>query len=170
MEDEDEGFMHACRHGYFLRARLGPQICGVSFRFSFQPLPSPCNILAGLLQNVRSRSWPGKASCVWAPPSSSFRLSRCPISPARLYGGFPKLGGSLIGGPYNKDYSILGSILGSPHFGKLPYVASDGILMSSALQAGGASNARNLPSRGRRGFCAYTPCVQQIGSASRSRV
>ena len=29
--------------------------------------------------------------------------------------------GYLFGGPYNKDYSILGSILGSPHFGKLPY-------------------------------------------------
>ena len=25
------------------------------------------------------------------------------------------------GGPYQKDYSILGSILGSPYFGKLPY-------------------------------------------------
>ena len=28
-----------------------------------------------------------------------------------------------FGGPNNKDYSILGSILGSPHFGKLPYSA-----------------------------------------------
>ena len=27
----------------------------------------------------------------------------------------------LFGVPYNKDYSILGSILGSPYFGKLPY-------------------------------------------------
>ena len=27
-------------------------------------------------------------------------------------------------GPCNKDYSILGSILGSPHFGKLPFKAS----------------------------------------------
>ena len=35
-------------------------------------------------------------------------------------GGFPKLGGTLFGGPHNKDYSILGSILGSPYFGKLP--------------------------------------------------
>ena len=26
-----------------------------------------------------------------------------------------------IGGPYNKDYSIWGSILGFPYFGKLPY-------------------------------------------------
>ena len=26
-----------------------------------------------------------------------------------------------FGGPYNKDYSILGSILGSPYCGKLPY-------------------------------------------------
>ena len=25
-------------------------------------------------------------------------------------------------GPYNKDYSILGSILGSLNFGKLPYI------------------------------------------------
>ena len=37
-----------------------------------------------------------------------------------LIWGFPKIRGTLSGGPYNKDYSILGSILGSPHFGKLP--------------------------------------------------
>ena len=30
--------------------------------------------------------------------------------------------GCLFGGPHNKDYSIWGSILGSPYFGKLPYV------------------------------------------------
>ena len=35
-------------------------------------------------------------------------------------GGSPKLGVP-FGGPNNKDYSILGPILGSPHFGKLPY-------------------------------------------------
>ena len=29
--------------------------------------------------------------------------------------------GYLFGGPNNKDYSILGSILGYPSFGKLPY-------------------------------------------------
>ena len=29
--------------------------------------------------------------------------------------------GYFFGGPYNKDYSILGSILGYPNFGKLPY-------------------------------------------------
>ena len=34
--------------------------------------------------------------------------------------GFPKIRGYLFGGPYNKDYSILGSILGYPSFGKLP--------------------------------------------------
>ena len=38
----------------------------------------------------------------------------------RLYRGFPKLGVPYWG-PHNKDYSILGSILGSPYFGKLPY-------------------------------------------------
>ena len=29
--------------------------------------------------------------------------------------------GYLFGDPYNKDYSILGSILGFPHFGKVPF-------------------------------------------------
>ena len=37
------------------------------------------------------------------------------------YGVFPKLGVP-FGGPHNKDYGILGSILGSPYFGKLPYM------------------------------------------------
>ena len=35
--------------------------------------------------------------------------------------GFPKIRGTILG-VHNKDYSILGSILGSPYFGKLPYV------------------------------------------------
>ena len=30
--------------------------------------------------------------------------------------------GTFLGGPHNKDYRILGSILGSPYVGKLPYV------------------------------------------------
>ena len=33
-----------------------------------------------------------------------------------------KIMGTFFGGPYNKDYSILGSILGSPYFGKLPFL------------------------------------------------
>ena len=36
--------------------------------------------------------------------------------------GFPQLRGTFFGGPYKKDYSILGSILGYPYFGKLPYL------------------------------------------------
>ena len=36
------------------------------------------------------------------------------------YGGFPKLG-LPFGGPHNKDYRILESVLGSPYLGKLPY-------------------------------------------------
>ena len=35
--------------------------------------------------------------------------------------GLSQIRGTLFRGPYNKDYSILGSILGSPCFGKLPY-------------------------------------------------
>ena len=33
-------------------------------------------------------------------------------------GGFRKLGAPFYGGSYSKDYSILGSILGSPNFGE----------------------------------------------------
>ena len=32
-----------------------------------------------------------------------------------------KIGGTFLGRPRNTDYSILGSVLGSTHFGKLPY-------------------------------------------------
>ena len=42
----------------------------------------------------------------------------------------PKIRGTLFGGPNNKDYSILGSILGSPYFGKLPYIPSFRVLGS----------------------------------------
>ena len=35
--------------------------------------------------------------------------------------GFPKIRGTFFGGPHNKDYTILGSILGFPCLGKLPY-------------------------------------------------
>ena len=36
-------------------------------------------------------------------------------------GAFPKKKGYHFGDPHNKDYNILGSTLGSPYFGKLPY-------------------------------------------------
>ena len=35
--------------------------------------------------------------------------------------GFPKIKGYHFGGPYSKDYCILGSILVSHYFGKQPY-------------------------------------------------
>ena len=34
--------------------------------------------------------------------------------------GFPRIRGTILGGPNNKDCNILGSILVSPYFGKLP--------------------------------------------------
>ena len=34
--------------------------------------------------------------------------------------GFPKIRGTILGVPNIKDHSILGSMLGSPYFGKLP--------------------------------------------------
>ena len=36
--------------------------------------------------------------------------------------GVPKIRGSLFWCPYNRDPDISGTILGSPIFGKLPYV------------------------------------------------
>ena len=38
--------------------------------------------------------------------------------------GFPKIRGYHFGSSHNKDYSILGSILGSPYFGKLPLLVT----------------------------------------------
>ena len=36
--------------------------------------------------------------------------------------------GYLLGGPYNKVYSIWGSILGYPNFGKQPYIVRNAAL------------------------------------------
>ena len=36
--------------------------------------------------------------------------------------GLSRIGGTFLGGLHNKDYSIWGSILGSPYFGKQPNV------------------------------------------------
>ena len=38
---------------------------------------------------------------------------------------FPKIRDTFLGVPHNKEYIILGSTLGSPHFEKLPYVRGD---------------------------------------------
>ena len=55
-----------------------------------------------------------------------FSIAKCPsprlFAQLRDIWEFPKIRGTFSGGPYNKDYSILGSILGSPYLGKLPYI------------------------------------------------
>ena len=61
--------------------------------------------------------WPAYP-CAWL---SSVGSERPTGAGYRSRWGFPKIRGTLFGGPHNKDYSILGSILGSPYFGKLPY-------------------------------------------------
>ena len=55
------------------------------------------------------------------PKDLRFRALRIASGHIALIWEFPKIRGSNLGGPHNKDYSILGSILGSPYFGKLPY-------------------------------------------------
>ena len=62
--------------------------------------------------------------------SSARRQSACHCSSSawstvfRIW-GFPKIRGTLFWNPHNKDYSILGSILGTPYFGKLPFRVHD---------------------------------------------
>ena len=56
----------------------------------------------------------------------------------------PKIRGTFLGGPKNKDYNISGSILGSPYFGKLPY---DGCLSSlQVLNCYGQCLCDSIPS------------------------
>ena len=42
------------------------------------------------------------------------------------YLGSPKIRHTFVEGPHSKDYSVLGSFLGSPYFGRLPYWDSTG--------------------------------------------
>ena len=57
----------------------------------------------------------------WSAPASYGCI--CPSADRKKW-GFRKLGYH-FGGPHNKDYSILGSILGSPHLWKLPNPYAD---------------------------------------------
>ena len=52
---------------------------------------------------------------LWSPASSGTKL------PVRSIWGVLKIQGYHFGGLHKKDCSILGSILGFPYFGKLPY-------------------------------------------------
>ena len=80
-------------------------------------LPSPkpfglltaCRLLGQLCSVDGSPEAPGDA----AKPDDKTRIELCAIW------RFPTE--SLFGGPHNKDYTILGSILEPPYLGKLPY-------------------------------------------------
>ena len=60
------------------------------------------------------------------------------------YGGFPKLGGTLLGVPIIRTIVFWGSILGSPYFGKLPYGHSLCILSQGSHISMWAAMASNL--------------------------
>ena len=49
-----------------------------------------------------------------------FLLVLCVLTMRHRFGGFPQVGVPFLGA-HNKDYGILGSILGSPYLGKLPF-------------------------------------------------
>ena len=52
------------------------------------------------------------------------------VSKAIQMGRFPRIRDTSLGGPYNKDCNILGSILGSPCFWKLPNSLRPNCLLS----------------------------------------
>ena len=55
-------------------------------------------------------------------------------SPGRTILGFPKIRVTFLAGPHNKDHNILGSILGSPHLGKLPFLHEEKFLRRSTTK------------------------------------
>ena len=80
-----------------------------------------------------------------------------PVSPqARsiVYEGFPKLG-IPFGWSHNEDYSISGSILGSPYFGKIPYMDLSQKVLGQAF-----THARHVERTSRSVFrvVAFGPC------------
>ena len=56
-----------------------------------------------------------------------------PIIRATIWGLGEGLGLGHLGGPNSKDYTFLGSLLGSPYFGKLPYQYSCGLPGNTAV-------------------------------------
>ena len=56
-----------------------------------------------------------KARYLQPEPGPSYGLLMTSTRSTHDIWGFPKITGTILGGPYNKDYSILGSILGSPY-------------------------------------------------------
>ena len=72
-------------------------------------LPSMIHILPSPIWNLQP--WPAIAS------STSIRSS---VAPCSVNGGCPKLRVPFFEGPHNKEFNILGSILGSPYLGKPP--------------------------------------------------
>ena len=57
----------------------------------------------------------------WGAPSRSWLPGVDMESHIAHIRGLPKIRGTFSWGPYNSDHSILGSILGSPDFGKQPF-------------------------------------------------
>ena len=58
------------------------------------------------------------------------------------YVGVSQNEGYHSGGPHNKDYDILGSILGSGYFGKLPCQAQNSLCSASVKTVSGLSTHR----------------------------
>ena len=69
--------------------------------------------------------------------------------------GVSQNSGYHLRGPYNKDYSILGSILGSPYLGKVPYSSfHSSIILSPFVEA-----------RCRQGYFGVGPGMATRGSS-----
>ena len=85
--------------------------------------PKPYSIFLGATISPKPRKpepWTAlcKAACAKLSPPAPEPEQALSYSG---YGGFLKIMDTVLGGPYNKDYSVLGSMLGCPYLGKLPY-------------------------------------------------
>ena len=75
----------------------------------------------------RPRSSFGMSARAWGSSANPLK------QPSLTIWGFPKIRGTLFGDPHIKDYSILGSILGSPYLGKLPYTQENASSLASVI-------------------------------------
>ena len=89
------------------------------------PILAPRYLAAGFSNRAVNSRWPMTGSGLLGSGAAVLKFrARNPQTPnhkAPKYWSFRKLGGTLFWGPYNKDPTISGTLLGSPHSRKLPY-------------------------------------------------
>ena len=74
-------------------------------------------------------AWTLSAAACAHSQSACIRLAGAWRKRCRCIWGFPKIRGTPFGGPYDKDYRVLGSILGSQYWETTTYLCADPALI-----------------------------------------